>query len=129
MADINTVALTGRLVKDLAVPTKTKTSGLVKFTLAVNGYNQEDTSFVPCQAWGKICEYLCKYSSKGDMIAVTGQLKTYKTKDGNIGWVVNLTTAVNYKKQNPQAVAMEMAEEESFEDTGSNFYDDDDVPF
>lgn len=125
MADLNTVSLIGRLCKDLEQPTKTKASQFVKFTIAVNGYSKEDVSFIPCQAWGVASTYLCKYAVKGDLLYVSGALKTYKTKEGGYGFVVNATNVGNYKKQSSHA---DMASS-SFEDTDNSFYDEDDVPF
>lgn len=44
------------------------------FRLAVDGRNDK-TTFVPCEAWGKIAELLSKYAEKGREIALTTRLK------------------------------------------------------
>ena len=44
------------------------------FRLAVDGRNNK-TTFVPCEAWGKIAEILTKYADKGREIAIEARLK------------------------------------------------------
>ena len=53
------------------------------FRLAVDGRNDK-TTFVPCEAWGKIAEILTKYVDKGREIAIEARLKQRQfEKDGN----------------------------------------------
>ena len=53
------------------------------FRLAVDGRNDK-TTFVPCEAWGKIAEILIKYVDKGREIAIEARLKQRQfEKDGN----------------------------------------------
>ena len=53
------------------------------FRLAVDGRNDK-TTFVPCEAWGKIAEILTKYVDKGREIAIEARLKQRQfKKDGN----------------------------------------------
>lgn len=53
------------------------------FRLAVDGRNDK-TTFVPCEAWGKIAEILTKYVDKGREIAVEARLKQRQfERDGN----------------------------------------------
>jgi single-strand DNA-binding protein len=53
------------------------------FRLAVDGRNDK-TTFVPCEAWGKIAEILTKYVDKGREIAIEARLKHRQfERDGN----------------------------------------------
>ena len=68
---MNSVNISGNLV---SAPTVRGTDKKVaSFTVAVRA-NKEHTDFVRCAAFGKTAEYLEKYASKGDRIAVSGSL-------------------------------------------------------
>lgn len=51
-----------------------KDNVIATFRLAVNGRNDK-TTFVPCEAWGKIAGLLAKYADKGREIALETRLK------------------------------------------------------
>jgi single-strand DNA-binding protein len=82
MSDLNTVSLTGRLVRDPVVRCGESGHPWGVFTIASNfhyknkaGDFQEDAAFVPCKAFGRAAETLAKHK-KGDMVIVTGRLRT-----------------------------------------------------
>ena len=87
---INNVVLMGRLT---AFPELRKTDtgvSVTSFNLAVErSYKSSDGSypadFITCVAWRNTAEFISRYFSKGDMIAVTGQIQTrnYTDKNGN----------------------------------------------
>lgn len=84
MASINEVVLIGRIVRDVE-PRKTESGkDVCSFTIAVDGFKENDTNFINCVAWGKTVEILDKFTSKGKQVAITGRLQTrnYETKDG-----------------------------------------------
>lgn len=87
---INNVTLAGRMTA--APELKTTTSGIMvtSFGIAVdrrykwqNGEKQTD--FINCVAWRNTAEFISNHFSKGDMIAIIGEIQTrkYKDKDGN----------------------------------------------
>lgn len=84
MAAINSVALVGRVVRDLEIRTTESGKMVSSFALAVDGYNKDaDASFIDCVAWGKAAEILQQYAPKGKQIGITGRLQTRTwEKDG-----------------------------------------------
>lgn len=80
---MNNVTIIGRITKDLEVRTTNNQKSVCEFTLAVNRTGSEGTDFITCIVWNKPAENLAKYQGKGNLIAVTGQLRveTYKGND------------------------------------------------
>lgn len=86
---MNNICITGRLTS--APEIKKTTSGVSVCSVSVavdrdykvNG--EKATDFIPCVFWRGTAEFVGKYFSKGDMIAVVGSLeiRKYKDKDGN----------------------------------------------
>lgn len=132
MADLNRFVCTGRLTKDIATPMMSGNTESVFFSLACNGYKKEDVVFINCRAWGQSAKYLQQYAKKGNLIAVDGQFKTYKAKDGSLGWYVNCMTVVNYQKSvetsNYSAYDNSMSDSNDTYSMASDI-DEDDVPF
>ena len=53
------------------------------FTVACNGFRDNDTTFMWCRAYRETAENICKYLQKGSPIYVTGDLSQYVSeKDG-----------------------------------------------
>ncbi len=84
---INNVTLMGRLTADAELRATTTDKYVANFSIAVerdfkqNGERQAD--FINLVAWNKTAEFITKYFSKGDMIAVQGTLQTRSyEKDG-----------------------------------------------
>ena len=84
---INNVTLMGRLIADAELRATTTDKYVANFSIAVerdfkqNGERQAD--FINLVAWNKTAEFITKYFSKGDMIAVQGTLQTRSyEKDG-----------------------------------------------
>lgn len=84
----NHVILTGRLT---ATPELKQTpSGVLvcRFNLAVrrkykNNMQERDTDFVDVEAWRGVAEFISKYFHKGDLMDISGRLKTSRWKDEN----------------------------------------------
>lgn len=78
---INKVILMGRLTSDPELRQTPNGVSTCQFTVAVtrgyasqNGERQSD--FINVVAWRQTAEFICRYFSKGSMIAVEGQLRT-----------------------------------------------------
>lgn len=86
---MNSVLITGRLVKDVECKYTQSQMAVAQFTVAVNRpkKNGEDNGadFPRCIAFGKTAENLEKFTSKGRLIAVQGRIQTgsYKNKAGD----------------------------------------------
>lgn len=71
MADINTCTFTGRLGSDVELKQTQSCKSVARFRLAVNGYKQDDTSWLDFEAWGKTAETIAQYRHKGDTVGLT----------------------------------------------------------
>lgn len=87
---LNTITIMGRMVRD---PEIRKTGGgtsVLNFTLAVDrdymdDNGKRDTDFIDCVAWAHTADFIGKYFSKGDLMAVNGRLQLcdWEDDDGN----------------------------------------------
>ena len=86
---MNKVILTGRLTRDPELRYTGSNIPVATFSLATNRPVVRDgervADFINCIVWNKQAENLVKYQSKGNLIAVEGNIRTdsYKDKDGN----------------------------------------------
>ncbi len=80
-ADLNLGSIIGRATRD--AETKVSNGGLTvcKFSIAVNGYKENDTSFFDCVMFGKFAEGVGKYIIKGKRLALNYKLKQNKWQD------------------------------------------------
>lgn len=87
---MNKVELMGRLTRDPEVryATGNDTLAITRFSLAVNRSRSREENavdFINCVAFGKTGEFVGKYFTKGQMMALAGriQVNPYTDKDGN----------------------------------------------
>ena len=92
MNGIATTTLVGNLTRDIELRTIPSGTAVASFSVAVNrpykdssGEWQKKASFIDCVAWAGIAERLSKYASKGQTIAISGDLeqRTFEDKQGN----------------------------------------------
>lgn len=96
---MNKVIIMGRLTAD---PELRKTqSGIssCRFTVAVNRPYKNDkdeyeTDFITCVAWRQTADFVTKYFTKGQMIAIDGELRTGSYQDKQHSDVKHFTTDV-----------------------------------
>ena len=101
--------MTGRLTRDVELRATPQGNFVCEFTLATNRPVVRDgervADFVTCIVRNKQAENLAKYQSKGNLIAVEGNIRTdsYKDKDGNTRYktyvLVNTIEYLGAKKQ------------------------------
>ena len=87
---MNNVNLLGRIPADIELKHTPSNVAVVSFTLAVDrGYKNEDgtkqTDFIDIVAWRNTAEFIAKYFSKGQRMAIQGRLQTrdWEDKNGN----------------------------------------------
>lgn len=85
---MNRVILLGNLVKDIEYKQTPNGVAVATFTLAVrrrikNAQGGYDADFVNCVAWRHTADFLRKYFSKGQAVAVVGQIQTRSYEDNN----------------------------------------------
>ena len=123
MSVCNNVTIVGRIAREINVSDAGGTS-IAKTSVAVdrdykNKEGKYDTDFIPISAIGKSAEFLDKYFSKGDAIAVTGSIRTgsYTNKDGQKVYTTDV--AVDKISFVPSAKKSETTEETSAKKTAS----------
>ena len=84
---LNTAIIMGRLTADTELRKTPSGVSVTRFTVAVDrGYKQGEekkADFINVVAWRSTAEFVCKYFSKGQMIAVQGSIETGSyEKDG-----------------------------------------------
>lgn len=87
---LNSVIIMGRLTATPELKTTASGLSVTSFTIAVDRRFQKQgeekqTDFLNVVAWRQTADFVCKYFTKGSMIAVQGELQTrnYEDKNGN----------------------------------------------
>ena len=87
---LNRAILMGRLTRDPELRQTPNNVSVVTFTLAVERNYQADKNnkqadFINIVAWRHTAEFVSKYFTKGQLVAVEGSIQTrsYQDKDGN----------------------------------------------
>ena len=83
---LNTAAIMGRLVADPELKHTPNGVAVTSFTLAVDrNYakpgEERQTDWIDVVAWRGVAEFICKYFTKGRMIALSGSLQTRVWED------------------------------------------------
>ena len=85
---MNKAILMGRLTRDPEMRTTPQGTSVCSFSIAVNRRfakeGQQQADFINCVAWRQQADFICKYFTKGSMIAVVGSIQT-RTWDGQDG--------------------------------------------
>lgn len=107
---INSVALNGRLTRDVDLRYTTSGIAVGQFTLAVDRRfksksGNRETDFIGCQIWRKSAENLANYAHKGSLIGIEGRIQT-RTYDNNQGQKVYVTEVIadNFSLLEPKPV-------------------------
>lgn len=95
---MNSVNLTGSLVRDPEVRYTQSQMAVCSFTLAVDRQRKKDdpnaqtADFPRCIAFGKTAENMSKYLHKGSKVGVEGRIQTgsYKKQDGTTVYTTNV---------------------------------------
>ncbi len=94
---INRVILMGRLVADPELKVTPANISVTSFRIAVDrSYvkqgEERKADFFDIVCWRNTAEFVCRYFSKGAMIAIEGKLqsRTYQAKDGTNRYVVEV---------------------------------------
>lgn len=74
MMDTNVVAITGRLTADPTTRVTQSGKTVASFTVAVSGYNRDETHFVDVSWWPSKPEHV-SFFAKGNRVSVSGSLK------------------------------------------------------
>lgn len=82
---LNMVAIMGRLVADPELRTTPAGVNVCQFRIACDRNFARQADFVDIVAWRAQAEFVCRYFSKGSLIAINGRIQTrnYQDKNGN----------------------------------------------
>jgi single-strand DNA-binding protein len=87
---MNKAILMGRLTRDPEMRTTTSQIPVCTFTVAIdrrfkNASGEREADFINCVAWRQQAEFISKFFSKGNKIAVIGSIQTrnWDDNDGN----------------------------------------------
>lgn len=83
---INSVVLMGRLTADPELRTTTTGKSVCSFRIAVDRSYSKNTEerqadFINIVAWENTANFVCRYFSKGSMIAIQGSIQTRQYED------------------------------------------------
>lgn len=148
---LNVVALMGRIVADPELKTTPSGISVTSFRIAVDrnttdSSGQRQADFIGIVAWRSTAEFVCKYFSKGQMIAVNGRIQTrsYEDKQGNkrtaVEVVADNVSFCGSKNEggsySPPAQGRKEAQaaengftQQSLEEVPEGYDSDDDLPF
>ena len=90
---INIITIKGRLGRDPEVTEKQGKNGtfaVAKFSVAVDRAFGDEVDWFNCEVLGNRANVIDKYFSKGTVITLTGNMFSYKTKDGHKGWKIRV---------------------------------------
>jgi single-strand DNA-binding protein len=96
---------------------------------------EKQADFINCTAWGKTAEFVSKYFTKGQRIALTGTIRTgsYTDKEGTKRYTfdvwVNNVEFCESKKQGQTAATADQGNSGSIDIAVENIPTDDDLPF
>lgn len=82
--DYNQVTLLGRLAGEPEIRMTTSGKKIASFTVAVSK-NEEEASFIDCEAWEKTADNIEKLSKKGAQVLVSGSLRQDTWEDKETG--------------------------------------------
>ena len=81
---LNKVILMGRLTADPELKHTPSNVAVCSFSLAVNrSFNKDETDFFDIVAWRNTAEFVSKYFTKGQQMALSGRLQTRTWEDRN----------------------------------------------
>lgn len=130
---MNSVVLSGRLVRTPELEKSANGIPYTNFTIAVKRNYGDEVDFIDCSAFRGTAEIITKYLSKGDMAMFMGEINInhYETQDGekrkSISVLVNRVEFMNVKNETSVSNddTDELAEYESdIVSDDSGFYDD-----
>lgn len=131
---MNTVALVGRVTKDIEVRKTQNGKSVAQFTLAVNRRGKDNgADFIPCVAWEKAADTLSMYVHKGDRVGIAGSISTrnYTDNSGQKRYITEVAVhAIEFMQDKKQSQEEPMQEEPKgpYGKYGGAIYDND-LPF
>jgi single-strand DNA-binding protein len=86
---INSVILTGRIVRDPELKKSSSGNSYCNFSLAIDkrfknpASGEREADFIPCVAFGQNAEFVCKNFKKGNLLGTQGSISTSVVTDAS----------------------------------------------
>lgn len=110
---LNSVALTGRLTKDVDLRYTQSGTAVGSFTIAVDrqfrsANGNRETDFINCVIWTKSAENFANFTHKGALVGIEGhiQTRTYDNAQGNKVYVTEVVVE-NFALLEPRQTSQE----------------------
>ena len=111
---LNVAVIMGRLAADPELRHTPNGVAVTSFTLAVDrsyarAGTERQTDWIDVVAWRQTAEFVCKYFTKGQLMAVTGSIQTrnYEDRNGNKRKAVEIqATEVNFASSKREGGSM-----------------------
>ena len=110
---LNSVALTGRLTKDVDLRYTQSGTAVGSFTIAVDrqfrsANGERETDFINCAIWRKSAENFANFTHKGSLVGIEGHIQT-RTYDNAQGQKVFVTEVIveNFALLEPRQTSQE----------------------
>ena len=139
---MNNVQLIGRLTADPELKHTQSGTACTRFNVAIDRRvkqgEEKQTDFITIVAWQQRAEFVCKYFSKGQRIALTGSIRTgsYTDRDGNKRstfevWAENVEFCESKaeKAQNQSQNQQQQKKNETLPDVSMEYDMNADLPF
>ena len=125
----NSVTIIGRLTKEVEIRKTSTGKSVASFCLAVdNGKdkqgNDRPADFIDCQVWEKSAENMAIYTHKGNLVAVSGELKTrtYDRQDGSKAKVTEVSVQ-EWRNLSPKTANSNATQQNTYgNNAGQNAY-------
>ncbi|WP_270768615.1 single-stranded DNA-binding protein [Lacticaseibacillus rhamnosus] len=110
---LNSVALTGRLTRDVDLRYTQSGTAVGSFTIAVDrqfrsANGNRDTDFINCAIWRKSAENFANFTHKGSLVGIEGHIQT-RTYDNAQGQKVFVTEVIveNFALLEPRQISQD----------------------
>lgn len=107
---MNTVQLTGRLVRDVELRFTSSGTAVGTFTIAVNRnytnqQGEREADFINCVIWRKAAENFSNFTRKGSLVGIEGRIQTrnYENQQGQRVYVTEVVVN-NFDLLEPRSV-------------------------
>lgn len=131
---MNKVALIGRLAKNPEIRYTPNNTAVCQFTVAVDrrykSENQPQADFIPVIAWRSTGEFVNKYFTKGNRIALTGsiQVRSWNDAEGKRHYATEVVADEVEFCESKKDTSPAATDEAGYYDN-MDAPDDDDLPF
>ena len=133
---MNKTWLTGRLSKKPELKKINENSCVCDFTIATNRPTNRDgekvADFINCRVWNNQAENLCKYQDKGNLIGISGEIRTetYEVNGTKKYKTYVLTNNIEFLESKKNDIPLEKLNTKTdFDKTGQIQISEDDYPF